>query len=1034
MIGRWKRRRDEVIGERPGKDSANTLSRPRRVRNAPAFLAAVAGVFVCAAVFAQTIPPSPYWKNDIEPPYDPFFAFASVYDEPRWVKFTVLLPPYDPSVVYYQDSRYYPFHYEFAADLLDPFKGMTRAQFDQATLYAAGQRAVLGAVLVPPDSLLISPDSFREYAVQLIRRDPFTREEVRDWIRLVQASVIADPGVEVLYFPTFEQRPVAEANRDWFAAEGIIVDSPGRWATGNTSYSDGWALGRLNYVPGNAIEEAYRTGVLRPDDILLTDGVPAEIPMVAGILTLTPSTPNSHVAILARTYGVPFAYLAVQADADRAWSLIGRAVAVRVGSDPATYLPGSIDIIDAEGKLTDRQTSQLLLLKAPPPLDLAPIAHYGAYWAPADPLLPSDIRYFGGKAANLGLLRTSIPANSPRAIAFSFDLWNDYLDQTVASGKTLRQEIADRLSGYTWPPADMAVVTTELQAVRSLFTDPARTSFSPALQSVILEALTNPANGFDPDRNIRFRSSTNVEDAAQFTGAGLYDSYSGCLADELDSDTLGPSICDPTESSERGVFRAIRKVYASFYNTNAFLERLRHGVDESRVGMAILVHHSFPDEIELANGVATLERSGNLRRIDLVSQLGAVSVANPEGGAIPEHVSVTDYGSPPPYLSLVMSSNLVVLGDRVMDWPDDYYALTDLLIAADIRFAEVAGRDNYILDYEYKKVAPAGTLVVKQIREIPPPDTTTLLTPFLLDAPQEFRVFQGEFGNVFANHRLKSQWYFHTKNLWLTPENMDQCLFNDVATTYAAQGRLQYHQGPLDQWPGAVHRLYTEPAGNRADTVDGWQLSYLTNPGAAELRVEDWPTAVKSPTSPLRFLSDQWNFTLQMNYEHPVPTWDIEEGGWSGGEATTTTLDVVRLVPIAPSTYTELPQARRYDGSNSVTITIRFFWENDGSMFLKTWPLARWEETVIEGLTSRPIVLHGDYSQTYKPEHHNFSEHFLFEPRLEPGIDPALIQELCDQDIRLMHLFFQFDWEPTLTFYGCESETPPSAGWGWMLY
>src|SRR6185436_1075686 len=99
---------------------------------------------------------------------------------------------------------------------------------------------------------------------------------------------------------------------------------------------------------------------------------------------------------------------------------------------------------------------------------------------------------------------------------------------------------------------------------------------------------------FDSGRKIRFRSSTNVEDSERFTGAGLYDSYSGCPADDLDGDNHGPSQCDPREDDERGVFRAIQKVYASFYNENAFLERRRFRLNEAEVGMALLVHHSTP--------------------------------------------------------------------------------------------------------------------------------------------------------------------------------------------------------------------------------------------------------------------------------------------------------------------------------------------------------------------------------------------------------------------------------------------------------
>src|SRR5262249_47553000 len=148
---------------------------------------------------------------------------------------------------------------------------------------------------------------------------------------------------------------------------------------------------------------------------------------------------------------------------------------------------------------------------------------------------------------------------------------------------------------------NIAGLKQDLAAIRSMITGTAR--FTDPQKQTIIAAL----KVFDQGRNIRFRSSTNVEDSEQFTGAGLYDSYSGCLEDDLDNANVGPSHCDPTEKNERGVFRAIQKAYASFYNDNAYIERLRHRIDESTVGMALLVHHSAPDDTELANGVATIQ-------------------------------------------------------------------------------------------------------------------------------------------------------------------------------------------------------------------------------------------------------------------------------------------------------------------------------------------------------------------------------------------------------------------------------------------
>jgi len=124
-----------------------------------------------------------------------------------------------------------------------------------------------------------------------------------------------------------------EADRDWFESQGIPVGSTARWAEGNACYSEGWALGKLKYFTGDQIQAAYLAGNLLPGDILLTDGVPAEIPFVAGILSLLPSTPSSHVAILAQTFCVPFAHLALVEDATRAQQLVGRTVLLSVRDD-----------------------------------------------------------------------------------------------------------------------------------------------------------------------------------------------------------------------------------------------------------------------------------------------------------------------------------------------------------------------------------------------------------------------------------------------------------------------------------------------------------------------------------------------------------------------------------------------------------------------------------------------------------------------------------------------------------------------------
>lgn len=73
--------------------------------------------------------------------------------------------------------------------------------------------------------------------------------------------------------------------------------------------------------------------------------------------------------------------------------------------------------------------------------------------------------------------------------------------------------------------------------------------------------------------------------------------------------------------------------------------------------------------------------------------------------------------------------------------------------------------------------------------------------------------------------------------------------------------------------------------------------------------------------------------------------------------------------------------------------------------------------------TTEPIILQEYYSQTYGPEHHNFAEHFLFEPQLESGISQSILDELQAQDIRLIYLGFSIGGGSKITTYGFENES-----------
>lgn len=1116
------------------------------------------------------------WKNQIIFPDDSFAAQPTVAAESAWVKFTIKLNT--PNTVYFQDSQLYLLHHEFASSVLDPYIGISSDDYYQVALYETGQEVALGTVLMPPVKADGSPE-FLEYGIQFVRQDPYTKEQIAAMFDVVKSNVIADPNTQAFYFPTFEQSQVAEDNLQWFIENDIPVSSSARWAQGNAGYSEGWALGKLKFFSAGDIDNAYQQGLLEPDDILITDGVPAEIPYVAGVISLAPSTPSSHVAILSKTYVIPFVYLAVETDADYARQLIGNNIALTAYSDK---LEGyTVKLLDVEGTLTQSQIDEILQLKKPPVLDISPMVDCGSYGGDTTDLYPSDVNCFGGKASNFGILRRSIPDNSPVAAALSFDVWNEFMDQPISpvesitidpggyaifwadgqpqqganhlnfalkksgedialfsfdgntmvdglsyasqssdksygrqsdgsdiwntfsennitfnasnpgtgtsplsglfinefmadndsivtdeygeyddwleiynagstvvnlsgmyltddltdptkhlisvgiTGSTLRQEISNRLSSYTYPVSDLAALSADLAAIRNIIKDPQITTFSPTLENAILQVLQDPAYDFEPFSMIRFRSSTNVEDTEQFTGAGLYDSYSGCLADDLDSETTGPCNCDPNEPNEKSIFRAIRKVFASFYNNNAFLERLRHNINEADVGMAIMAHHSFPDEIEMANGVATIEKtgSGSNMYISLVTQAGANSVTNPDITSIPEEVSgrvfSSGYTIPP---KLLRSSNLVPLGTTVMQWDQDYRNIIDLFKLICAEFTRVTGKTEYMLDIEYKKlapggvVAPAGGLIIKQVRQIPAPESEKNITPYLINQPTEYRLYSGEYKfrantDIFADHRLKTRLTLQTRNTWLDDPNKMVSIYGEADFEYVNEdGEIVTLTEKLPLFPSPSHDF----AGNTS--LDNWVISGQ-NSRRYSLKTENLPTFVSAAENPLFVVHDfgtqPFNIfdeefrvlTLSVDYDKPVRSW-VGAGCSPLGDRATLSSEL-HLWQVPPESPDDILEEYNFT-DNGITINTSFYRppapQSVGVWEMTTAPMSRWVQTTITGYTTQPVVLQGYYSQTYHAGHHNIIENFLFEPALEPSIELGILDELASQDIRYIRM------------------------------
>jgi hypothetical protein len=187
--------------------------------------------------------------------------------------------------------------------------------------------------------------------------------------------------------------------------------------------------------------------------------------------------------------------------------------------------------------------------------------------------------------------------------------------------------------------------------------------------------------------------------------------------------------------------------------------------------------------------------------------------------------------------------------------------------------------------------------------------------------------------------------------------------------------------------------------------LDRWSIGTGAERRDFELRTE-LPQGTATGQAPVLTLADL-PLRLSVRYATPQPgvQWTFD-----GPKPTNVLTETVVLEPRRTLTSTA-PLQERKAVAGAVTVNTAFYWPAPPSKGIgeKTAPLVQWKSTRIDGLTSQPIELHGDFSQTYRPGHHNFSEEFIFEPALEPGMDPAVLGELRAAKIQMIYVLTNFD-------------------------
>jgi hypothetical protein len=533
---------------------------------------------------------------------------------------------------------------------------------------------------------------------------------------------------ELLVFvpQTSDQSALLARERAELTAAGIASLFPEDLVpgSGHLVHSPGEGYGTLRIVPRGQPLQDYG-----PRDVVVVESAPNDISVVAGLITRNPQNDLGHVNLRLREKAIP--NVTVPGIYDAAWARVldGTLVHLLVSVDGFTLVPATL--ADAQAFWEAHRPNV-----RPPEADLTVTA-----LASFQVLRATDARAYGAKAANLGELSTVLDRpNRNDGFGIPFARYRDFAGESglLAAVEAFLADPRTRTDA-PWKRARLKELRQHVRAG----------AFPQALFDDLVATITQVFGA--GTQRLRFRSSTNVEDLDAFTGAGLYESKTGCLADDLDDDQVGPSRCltaaeraaleqeraqrqaeldahpdrtylqaiitDLTEdlSEEKPVRDAVRKVWASLWEERAFDEREYYGIDHRRAFMGIAVNPSFVLERASAVAVTNLhvDRGAPLYRLN--SQVGSESVVQPEDPtAIAEALTFRRAGEEPAEVMIQIASNRA----PGAVWPAEKLTqLGRLLFRVHDHFA-TAVYPTLVplhLDVEVKHSAE-GDVVIKQVR------------------------------------------------------------------------------------------------------------------------------------------------------------------------------------------------------------------------------------------------------------------------------------------------------------------------------
>lgn len=622
--------------------------------------------------------------------------------------------------IYFMDTKKFPLHYKFVRNVLQ--KPLSPDDYALQTYNATDRDAVAGSIVYYPEhDSTQSTDGKRithPLTIEFFPHDKLSAQMAQNVLQLLEERMLFSPlegtTERVYYVPSgIRQTQEALKQKELFARRNSL------WIRKEELYkgvrfqllNQGIAYGILRRL---SPEELQKT-VVSFRDILILTRLPNDLPIVGGTITEELQTPLAHVNLAARARKTPNLALLEASKDERIRPFLKGKQWVRF---EVTHSGFTIQ------KATQKEAEDFWRKRHTQPIQVPQADVQSKSLISFSDLRFSDSNKAGAKAANLGELYTLLGREniSPDGFAVPFYYYDQFMRTqsitsslcTDAKGDCIDEQravsVCQNVERYCIQNGAGQTLQTYIESLlqdsefkqQSVYREAALDGFRYIMHHIpvdtaFAQTLNERVQKLVGEHKIRMRSSTNAEDLAQFSGAGLYRSISASTA-----------------ISKKKPSSRIRKVWSSIWSWKAFEERAFWNIPHTQIYMAVAIHRSFPNEE--ANGVLItknlMDRGNDGYYVNV--QKGEVSVTNPEGGARPEVFSILPSGNE---IHIIRQNFSSLSPATALLTPNECKKLFDTARRIQTHFAPLYKKSlDLALDMEFKYIAPNRQLIIKQSR------------------------------------------------------------------------------------------------------------------------------------------------------------------------------------------------------------------------------------------------------------------------------------------------------------------------------